>query len=520
MCIIVYKPKGVKMPKESTMKNCFESNPHGAGYMFRRDNVVHVRKGFMTFDAFTSDVDSQNFTKKDDIVFHFRIATHSKVSPENTHPFPITSVRSELHEILIDCKRALVHNGILHDFVDTTDDISDSAFFAKMLFPCQRESQYKAILNCHNKSSKFVVMTSKFTIVSGNFVKKYGCHFSNYGFEDPVVTACTTYHSSVGNGVITLPSGHTFDTSAGCTGFGGRVNIIDEDDEKWEKLYGDNGEVTRQYQRDKMYSSRRGSSGQQLIGRREYDADTAWARSIRHSGNSFRIDEKPKKIQVKTTDGKIISLDSFADKKCIVPALPNTMTVNGKQISFSEGVSDETKLGIIQKYCRESEDREKFEEYLRYGDDTIVGKQPMLALESSDGMWEIVVTDTMTKAQFYSHIHDGYKLTLDRKHLGEKNMVTVLGNAAGIIDGEGRTTVVSDGYTAKFYRGGIDDKIIMSVHKHVTEKLGISSDDKKEVDEKITEDLQALKSMMDESIDYGQDDMSLNGTSDDSGCDC
>lgn len=506
MCIICYKPKGIKMPKESTMKNCFESNPHGAGYMFRRNGVVHVRKGFMTFDAFAADVDEQNFTKKDDIVFHFRIATHSKVSPENTHPFPITSIRSELHEIVIDCKRALVHNGILHNFVDTTDDISDSAFFAKMLYPCQRESQYKAILNCHNTSSKFVVMTSKFTIVSGNFVKKFGCAFSNYGFEDPVITTYTSPYAacSSGDGVITLPSGHTYDTTVGCNGFGSRMNIIDDDDLKWEKLYGDDGEVTRQYQREKNY--RRGSSsGQQLIGRGIYDGKP----------------KNPTKIQVKTTDGTVISLDSFADKKSIVPALPNTLTINGKQVSFSEGVSDETKLDIIQKFIRqESDEKEKFEDYLRRGNDTLISRHPLISLRKFKNGFDHVVTDNMTRAQFYGYIHDGYKLLIDNKPVGDKNMITVVNGCHGIVEGSGRTTVVGEGYVAKFYKGGIDDKIIVSVHKNSTVDKNAGSkyfigdvqvteeEYKREVptvDEKVSEDVQVLKCMMNESIAFGQD---------------
>jgi len=401
MCIICYKPKGVKMPKESTMKNCFDSNPHGAGYMFRRDNIIHVRKGFMTFDAFAADVDGQNFTKKDDIVFHFRIATHSKVSPENTHPFPITSVRSELHEVLIDCKRALVHNGILSGFVDTTDDISDSAFFAKMLFPCQRESQYKAILNCHNRTSKFVVMTTKFTIVSGNFVKKFGCHFSNYGYEDSVVTTYQPSQWAVGNGVVTLPSGHTFDTSVGCNAFEGRrVNVYDEEmcDKDWEQLYGVDGAAIRQYNKNKKHDDRltrsgngtgfinprdrRGSSsGQQLIPRRS-SSDAAWDKAIRQAANNI-IDVKPKnpkKIQVKTTDGRVISLDSFYEEgKSVssVPSLPSTMTINGKQVSFSEGVSDATKLEIIEKFCRYQE-KEDFEEYLRSGNGVLLDENKVL----------------------------------------------------------------------------------------------------------------------------------------------
>jgi len=451
MCIICYKPKGVKMPKESTMKNCFESNPHGAGYMFRRNGIVHVRKGFMTFDAFTADVDEQNITKKDDVVFHFRIATHSKVSPENTHPFPITSVRSELHELLIDCKRALVHNGILHDFVDTTDDISDSAFFAKMLFPCQRESQYKAILNCHNKTSKFVVMTSKFTIVSGNFVKKFGCSFSNYGYEDPVIpTVYTPSQWAVGNGVITLPSGHTFDTTAGCTGFGGKYNVYDDDYEKdWEKLYGVDGDAVRQYDRNK---NRRGSSGGQVISQ---------------AAKSFHTTVQTK-VQVNTLMGTPVDVENHVDKK--VP-LPSVLVVNGHQISFSDGVTDEMKLDIIRKYCRETEERIKFQAYLR-GDDAnsnyrksvVNDRLPFLNAESPEKIVTVMINDQIDENKLIDLLKDGYRLKVNDRYIGKKNDIIIVKNAKGIVKEKGQcVTIFNVDHLLKFYRGGFDDNVIISV---------------------------------------------------------
>jgi predicted glutamine amidotransferase len=226
MCIILYKPKNVKIPSKTVMENCFTSNPHGAGYMYRYKNVVHIRKGFMTFNAFYDDL-IEHIVSKYDVVMHFRIATHAKVSPENCHPFPITSVRSELHELVIDCNRAMVHNGILHNFVDKDDDISDSAFFAKMLYPCRRESQYKAILDCHNKTNKFVVMTSRYTVVSGHFVKKYGCYFSNYGYEDQTATTYFSTGCSATTQVIDLSDVANH-----------KVNIIDDEyDAKYPNQY-------------------------------------------------------------------------------------------------------------------------------------------------------------------------------------------------------------------------------------------------------------------------------------------
>jgi len=298
------------------------------------------------------------------------------------------------------------------------------------------------------------------------------------------------------------------------------MNIVDDDDLKWEKLYGDDGEVTRQYQREKEY--RRGSSsGQQLINRREYDSDKAWSRAIKHLGNSFHSEVKPKKIQVKTVDGQIIDLDTYSDKKAValskvkddntlkelakIQTLPSTLRVNGKQVSFSDGVLDETKIDIIKKFCRESEEREKFEDYLRRGNDSLIVRCPVLSLRKFDNGFDHVVTDTMRKEKFYDYIHDGYKLMIDNKPVGDKNMITVVEGCHGIVEGSGRTTVVGDNYVAKFYVGGIDDKIILSVHTHSTKR---TEDVVKSViaDEKISDDIQAVKSMMCESPSFGKVD--------------
>jgi len=419
LCIIAYKPKTIKMPKPSILKNCFESNPNGAGYMYRRNNEIHIRKGFMKFDEFYTDL-MANVTNKDDVVMHFRIATHSVISPKNTHPFPITSKRSELHELFFDCKRAIVHNGILHDFVDTNDDISDSAFFAKMLYPCQRESQYKAVLDHHNKTSKFVVMTSKFTIVSGQFTKKWGCYFSNYGYEDRVqytsyYQGCTTWQNGCGAGVVTLPSGHSFDTKA---------KIYDDEFDKdidWEKLYGVDGAAVRQYGNGK--NQRRGSSS--TYAERETERREKLYANDKHSKHmaQFRREKstvpskKPLKIDVKTVDGKTVTIDTYVAKDIKTDGenstsvdaptyyLPDSLNVNGMPLSFSTGTPDAIKKDVIRKMCQEHEKKkEGFDDYLKRGDavldDKYVDVTKRFTMKSSTGA--LLNVGELTGKRFYT----------------------------------------------------------------------------------------------------------------------
>lgn len=461
------------MPKVSTLEACFDSNPNGAGYMYRRNNMVHIRKGFMKFKDFYDDAIA-NVGNKDDVVFHFRIATHGKISPENTHPFPITSVRSELHELIFDCKRALVHNGILYDFVDRNDDISDSAFFAKMLYPCRRESQYKAVLGCHNKSSKFVVMTSKFTTVSGQFVKKYGCYFSNYGFEC-YSTLENTVGTTAGNTVV-LPSGHSYTTPA-------KWNVYDDefdkfDNEMWEKVYGDNDLAMEHYRRNKRGSvksdiSRRGATyhervhgdkekitfrdyidGKEVVStvtKKDSVGTSAWVRAGSGTGIAFgSTDGKSVNLQLKLSDGSTVSADTKP-----IPQIPDKIRVNGRDVTFSVGMTNEKRLEAVKHMMKYPSESKTIPEVNYY---------PLLSLLSPDGKVTIMVGNNVDKGVFFDYVNKGYSLQIDNLPIGDKNQIIVLGNARNILGEMKRTVVMTSKYVAKFYNGGIDGRTVISIH--------------------------------------------------------
>lgn len=84
MCIIVYKPAGFGLPNTETLRICWENNPHGAGLMWADGEKVHVRKGYMSWDAFKDALDEA--TDSMDVIstpmaLHFRIATHGAIVP-------------------------------------------------------------------------------------------------------------------------------------------------------------------------------------------------------------------------------------------------------------------------------------------------------------------------------------------------------------------------------------------------------------------------------------------------------
>lgn len=195
MCIILYKPIDKNLPNESILKNCFQKNPDGAGYMIPINNQVIIRKGFMTFESLIEDLDfvfnHYNIdVVKTPIVIHFRITTQGGVKPALTHPFPIANNYTDMRALTHNCDIALAHNGVIHltssynrnlDFNDTMTFIKDYArliidndlFFAKNKNKCQ-------LLENLIGGSRLAIM-NKYGYVKliGNFIEKDGIYYSN-----------------------------------------------------------------------------------------------------------------------------------------------------------------------------------------------------------------------------------------------------------------------------------------------------------------------------------------------------
>tara|TARA_R100000234_G_scaffold109729_1_gene81714 strand:- start:528 stop:1262 length:735 start_codon:yes stop_codon:yes gene_type:complete len=121
MCIAVYQPKGKKLSKD-TFYQCYDRNPDGFGMMFAHKGKIKIYK---TLDGPDKAYALYNKLRKGEgrgqnMVLHFRIATHGSVNEANCHPFRVND------------HLALVHNGIIHA-VDTYSykDMSDTRVFAK-----------------------------------------------------------------------------------------------------------------------------------------------------------------------------------------------------------------------------------------------------------------------------------------------------------------------------------------------------------------------------------------------------
>ena len=131
MCIIVYKPANEKFPSWSTLKNCFENNPDGAGFMFADEFGVHLFKGFMDWQSFKNALKPhKNKGFSYPFVVHFRITTHGGTSKEMTQPFPLSSDVATLRKQKSKCKVGVAHNGII-SMTSHAKEISDTALFIK-----------------------------------------------------------------------------------------------------------------------------------------------------------------------------------------------------------------------------------------------------------------------------------------------------------------------------------------------------------------------------------------------------
>src|SRR5688572_22394359 len=121
MCIAILKPEGIVIP-EYRLRNCFENNPDGAGFMYadRASDSVKIRKGFFTFNAFMQAY-THAVEDAPDATFgiHFRISTSGRIDKHNGHP----------HRI--DRRTAVIHNGILDIQVPKESPDSDTVIFCR-----------------------------------------------------------------------------------------------------------------------------------------------------------------------------------------------------------------------------------------------------------------------------------------------------------------------------------------------------------------------------------------------------
>lgn len=211
MCIILYKPKNRKLPDKTILKNCFDNNNDGAGYMFVKNNQVYFKKGFTNFDTFynelTKEYKSNNLDSKN-LVLHFRIGTSGGINKEKTHPFIISDKDEKLNQLKGYCKSAIVHNGIFSNYVNDNKNLSDTQNFIKgFLYPLLKLSHFNfnnkditKLINKQIETSKIIILDQKDNIfMYGNFIEDNGIYYSNTTYSYSYKKYYSTYYDNFKN---------------------------------------------------------------------------------------------------------------------------------------------------------------------------------------------------------------------------------------------------------------------------------------------------------------------------------
>lgn len=245
MCIIIAKDKSDRLPTIEELKNSFEYNSDGAGFMYVDNGKVVIDKGYMYESDFLERYyelcDKYDNFKNKCLVVHCRIGTSSSNTAKNTHPYPITYKESELHKTSFKCELGMAHNGIIRDYTPTwekptTNDTQE--FILKYIYPLYKEwpdfYKHKYILNGLKDitGSKLAFLDSEDNLyLVGDFTEDNKLKFSNTSYKHYSYGYSNTYHY---NGTSYTPSTKTSSDSDDSEEF---VKL----DNKWEDYSYDYG---------------------------------------------------------------------------------------------------------------------------------------------------------------------------------------------------------------------------------------------------------------------------------------
>jgi hypothetical protein len=198
MCIIIAKPINVAMPSEEIIRNCFSSNPHGAGFMLNYNGLVYGFKGFMHVEHLIDaikQVEKQigDLTPRG-VVLHFRIGTHGNNDQANTHPFPLSADYEDMKKLQWVARQGFAHNGIITKTTRHPDvelyGVSDTMVFGKLFAaPIAGWTNIATDQDALNvldviADSKLAFMDGEGNISTcGSFIKDEGLLFSNYSYH-------------------------------------------------------------------------------------------------------------------------------------------------------------------------------------------------------------------------------------------------------------------------------------------------------------------------------------------------
>lgn len=184
MCIIVYKPEGVKW-KTSLKKqiaHCWDRNKDGCGLMVRHKGKVYMRKGLWTANEFYNIV--KKVPKKAELALHFRWTSAGETIKTMCHPFAL-----EKHNVMRmrgDVPAALMHNGTIRNLCyagSASDTYHLADLLSKYHYTELGQRRLMDMVEAVVSGSRVLVFTKKDTLMWGDWVEHEGCFFSNSGYR-------------------------------------------------------------------------------------------------------------------------------------------------------------------------------------------------------------------------------------------------------------------------------------------------------------------------------------------------
>ena len=172
MCVIIVKKKGVSTPSKELLKACHLANPDGMGFA---TSSGYMWKG-LHFGDFLKQL--SHIDIMDDVIFHFRWATHGSISKKNCHPFKATL--NDGNEVFF------AHNGVLS--IPSVNDMTDSEIcFRRFIIPTLNDCEgnfeiANETIDYHRESSKFAFLADDGLRLYGDFVKYQDYLCSNTRF--------------------------------------------------------------------------------------------------------------------------------------------------------------------------------------------------------------------------------------------------------------------------------------------------------------------------------------------------
>jgi predicted glutamine amidotransferase len=192
MCLIVVKPAGIDLPQDEYLREGAKRNSDGLGlaYLKNGENIVHIKKDFHLAQDLIDFIHT-NITKDDNLIVHFRQATHGLKDEGNRHPFPICRNKDLLRKTEVDSKYIMAHNGVLSQYsrLDETELSDSQRFILEILSETAVKENLdkpgiKALISDFLNGDRLAILNNKGRIwMFGTFAEEAGCHYSSSGYK-------------------------------------------------------------------------------------------------------------------------------------------------------------------------------------------------------------------------------------------------------------------------------------------------------------------------------------------------